>query len=118
MASEYAYVGLFFLVGVAFVVGTLIACWLFRPYKPSSEKYTTYECGEDPIGVAFSQYNVRYYIFALIFVLFDIEAIFLYPWALLFDKLGLFGFVEMFVFLIILVIGLVYAWRKGVLRWV
>jgi NADH-quinone oxidoreductase subunit A len=89
---------------------------LLRPLRPQPEKYIPYEAGSDPTGM-FGQSNVRYYVFALLFVIFDVEAVFIFPWAVNLDSLGVFGFVEMLVFVVILTLGLVYAWRKGVLRW-
>src|SRR6185369_4781868 len=91
---------------------------LVRPNKPSVEKLTAYESGVDPVGDGWSQSQVRYYIFALLFVVFDVEAVFIFPWAVRLEALGTFGLVEMLVFIAILAFGLVYAWRKGVLRWV
>jgi NADH-quinone oxidoreductase subunit A len=91
---------------------------LVRPSRPQPQKYLNYESGVDPVGTAWSQSQVRYYVFALLFVLFDVEAVFIFPWAVRVDALGVFGLIEMFVFIVILALGLVYAWRKGVLRWV
>jgi NADH-quinone oxidoreductase subunit A len=91
---------------------------LIRPSRPSIAKLTTYESGVDPVGSGFSQSQVRYYIFALLFVLFDVEAVFIFPWALGLETYSFFGLVDMGIFVAILVLGLVYAWRKGVLRWV
>ena len=93
---------------------------LVRPSRPQDEKFFTYEAGSDPIGV-FGQSNVRYYVYALLFVMFDVEAVFIFPWAVKLDSgpgsLGVFGLIEMTAFIVILTLGLVYAWRKGVLRW-
>jgi NADH-quinone oxidoreductase subunit A len=89
---------------------------LLRPDRPQEEKFISYEAGSDPIGV-FGQSNVRYYVYALLFVMFDVEAVFIFPWAVRLDSLGLFGLLEMLVFIVLLTLGLVYAWRKGVLRW-
>jgi NAD(P)H-quinone oxidoreductase subunit 3 len=97
---------------LAFTVSGLIA-----PPNPSPEKITTYESGIEPMGEAWIQFQIRYYMFALVFVVFDVETVFLYPWAMSFPELGLFAFLEALVFIIILVIGLVYAWRKGALEW-
>ena len=91
---------------------------LIRPSRPNKEKLTTYESGVDPVGSGYSQSQIRYYIFALLFVLFDVEAIFLFPWAMRLESYGVFGLAEMGIFVSILLLGLVYAWRKGVLRWV
>ena len=84
----------------------------------SGQKYLTYESGVDPVGDGWSQSQIRYYIFALLFVMFDVEAVFIFPWAVRLEVLGVFGLVEMLIFIAILALGLVYAWRKGVLRWV
>jgi NADH-quinone oxidoreductase subunit A len=91
---------------------------LLRPTRPQPEKYLTYESGVDPVGVGWSQSQVRYYIFALLFVLFDVEAVFIFPWATRLEIYGTFGAVEMTVFIGVLALGLLYAWRKGVLRWI
>lgn len=121
--DNYAYIALFAVVGIAFAVITMWLSWALRPsYKPVGSKPESYECGEIPFGNAWKQFRVGYYIFALVFVVFDVEAIFIFPWAkeLLNLKgmgLGLFAFLEMMVFIIILLVGLVYAWRKGVLKW-
>ena len=90
---------------------------LLRPNRPQDEKYITYEAGSDPVS-GFGQSNIRYYVYALLFVMFDVEAVFIFPWAVRLEALGVFGLVEMVVFIVILALGLVYAWRKGVLRWV
>jgi NADH-quinone oxidoreductase subunit A len=99
-------------VGLVLGLGSLI-----RPDNPTRQKLTTYESGVDPTGSAFLQSNVRYYVFALLFVMFDVEAVFIFPWALGLEDYDVFGLVEMIVFIVILALGLVYAWRKGVLRW-
>jgi NADH-quinone oxidoreductase subunit A len=89
---------------------------LLRPTRPQAEKLIPYEAGSDPI-LGFGQSNVRYYVYALLFVMFDVEAVFIFPWAVKLESLGTFGLVEMAAFIVILALGLVYAWRKGVLRW-
>ena len=91
---------------------------LLRPSRPTREKLISYESGVDPVGAGFGQSQVRYYIFALLFVLFDVEAVFIFPWAVGLEDYGGFGLGEMALFIVILALGLVYAWRKGVLRWV
>ena len=91
---------------------------LLRPTRPQTGKYINYECGVDPVGVGWSQSQIRYYVFALLFVMFDVEAVFIFPWAVRLEQLAVFGLVEMGIFIVILALGLVYAWRKGVLRWV
>jgi NADH-quinone oxidoreductase subunit A len=100
------------LVGVAFGAARLVA-----PRRPLPEKLTTYECGIDPVGVGWTQSQIRYYIYAFLFVIFDVESVFLFPWAVVFEQLGYAAVVEMAVFIGILAVGLLYAWRKGVLRW-
>jgi NADH-quinone oxidoreductase subunit A len=91
---------------------------LIRPNKPSKAKLTAYESGVDPVGDGWSQSQIRYYVFALLFVIFDVEAVFIFPWATQLERYAGFGLVEMGVFVAILILGLVYAWRKNVLRWV
>jgi NADH-quinone oxidoreductase subunit A len=103
---------------VVLVASLLALGGLLRPTRPQPQKYINYESGVDPVGSGFSQSQVRYYIFALLFVMFDVEAVFIFPWAIRLEELGVFGLVEMAVFIVILALGLVYAWRKGVLRWV
>jgi NADH-quinone oxidoreductase subunit A len=103
---------------VLLVAGMLGLGSLLRPKRPQPQKYINYESGVDPVGTGFSQSHVRYYLFALLFVMFDVEAVFIFPWAVRLDALGVFGLIEMVVFIVILALGLLYAWRKGVLRWV
>ena len=115
--GEYVTIGIFAIVGLALVFGTFALARLVRPNVPSTEKSTTYESGIDPIGSGWSQANVRYYVFALLFVVFDVEAVFLFPWALVFERLGTQAFVEMVIFIGILAIALLYAIKKKVLEW-
>jgi len=96
---------------------TLVLAKLVRPEKPEKAKLMPYECGIDPVDNARGRYTVRFYIVAILFVVFDVETIFLFPWAVQFKMLGLFGFIEMMIFLVILVIGYVYIWNRGALRW-
>lgn len=123
LAKDFLTVGVFLVVGIAFVVITLIASTIIRPHRPSEAKLKTYECGEDPIGPAWLQFRVGYYIYALIFLVFDVEAVFIFPWAaglLGFSKtraLAVLGIVDMVIFVGVLGIGLIYAWKKGVLEW-
>ena len=106
------------IVAAGLMVGAMLGLGrLVRPNRPQSEKYITYESGSDPVG-GWGQSNVRYYVYALLFVIFDVEAVFIFPWAVNLESLGLFGLVEMVLFIALLAFGLVYAWRKGVLRWV
>ena len=101
------------------MVGAMLGAGrLVRPTRPQPQKYITYESGVDPVGLGWSQSQIRYYVFALLFVMFDVEAVFIFPWAVRLEALAVFGLVEMMVFIVILALGLVYAWRKGVLRWV
>jgi NADH:ubiquinone oxidoreductase subunit 3 (subunit A) len=108
----------FAVLGIAFVAVNLILWWILRPRRFSEEKLTTYECGENPTGSAWIQFNIRFYVFALIFIIFDVEAVFLLPWAVVFRELGVLAFVEGLVFIAILVVALAYVWRKGDLEWV
>ena len=105
-------------VGAALLmVGAMLGAGrLLRPSRRQPEKYIPYEAGSDPV-LGFGQSNVRYYVYALLFVMFDDEAVFIFPWAVRLESLGTFGLIEMIVFIVILALGLVYAWRKGVLRW-
>ncbi|HVF54301.1 MAG TPA: NADH-quinone oxidoreductase subunit A [Actinomycetota bacterium] len=116
--GQYVTIGIFALVGVSLVFVTLQIARLLRPNVPHPEKYTTYESGIDPIGEGWAQTNVRYYVFALLFVIFDVEAVFLFPWAIVFERLGTQAFVEMIIFIGILALALVYAIKKKVLEWV
>ena len=115
--GQYTTIGIFALVGVALVFVTLQLARLVRPDVPHPEKYTTYESGIDPIGSGWQHTNVRYYIFALLFVVFDVEAVFLFPWAIVFERLGTQAFVEMLIFIAILALALLYAIKKRVLEW-
>jgi NADH-quinone oxidoreductase subunit A len=117
MGLDYLILGVFVVVGAAFVAATLAASWLLSPKKPSAEKATTYECGVEPIGPPWVQFRIGYYVYALLFVVFDVETVFLYPWAVAFGRMGLFVLVEMFIFIAVLVAGLAYAWREGALTW-
>jgi NADH:ubiquinone oxidoreductase subunit 3 (subunit A) len=116
--TGYSSVLAFLVVVVGFLVVNLVLWWIIRPYRHSEEKLTTYECGENPTGSAWIQFNIRFYVFALIFVVFDVEAVFLLPWAVVFKKMGMLAFVEGLVFIAILVVALAYVWRKGDLEWV
>jgi len=110
-------VGLFAALGIVLFFLLVGISALLRPDRKQSQKYIAYESGADPVGDMWSQSQVRYYIFALLFVMFDVEAVFIFPWATQLEWFGTFGLVEMFVFIFVLVLGLVYAWRKGVLKW-
>ncbi|KYP81465.1 NADH-quinone oxidoreductase subunit A [Ferroacidibacillus organovorans] len=117
-ANAFIFLLVFLVLAIALPIGALAVLGpLLRPSKPSKAKNATYESGLEPIGDARSRYNVRYYLFALMFVIFDVEIIFLYPWAVSYHTLGVFGYVEMMIFVVLLLIGLMYAWRKKVLEW-
>ncbi|HEX7099539.1 MAG TPA: NADH-quinone oxidoreductase subunit A [Acidimicrobiia bacterium] len=115
--QDYLTVGAFAGLGVVLVLVMLGVAAVLRPSNPTSAKVLTYECGVDPVGSGWSQTYVRYYIFGLLFVLFDVEAVFLFPWALIPEQLGVFGLVAILLFMLTLVEGLFYAIKKGVLRW-
>jgi NADH-quinone oxidoreductase subunit A len=115
---EYLTVGLFGLTGAGLVALLLGVGSLLRPTRPQPEKYIAYESGVDPVGSGWGQSQVRYYIFALLFVMFDVEAVFIFPFATRVDAYSWFGLVEMAAFIVILALGLLYAWKKKVLRWV
>jgi NADH-quinone oxidoreductase subunit A len=114
---SYFYVFVFFGVGAIFVTVILVLSGLIQPKKRTAEKLLPYESGEQPVGPAWGRYPSHFYVFALLFVVFDVEVIFLFPWAVLFRDLGWAGMVEMGIFIFILVAGLYYAWRKEALRW-
>ena len=123
MLDRYGIVALFAILAVIFPAIPLLLSWVIRPKKPNSSKQATYECGlefedfpEEAQNV-WVQFRIQYYIYALIFVVFDIEVVFLYPWAVAYNTLGLFALVEMVVFLGILILALAYAWRNGLLEW-
>ena len=109
---------IFILVVTAFGGGTLLIAMLVRPSKPDPQKLSPYECGIPPLVRAGEHFSIRYYIVAILFLLFDVEGVFLFPWAVVYSRIGLFGFVEMMLFLVILLVGYVYAWKKGALEWV
>jgi NADH:ubiquinone oxidoreductase subunit 3 (subunit A) len=114
----YLYAGIMLAAGFVFVILVTIVANLLAPHKHTKEKLQTYESGETPIGSAWVQYPLGFYIFALLFVAFDVDIVFLISWAVIFKQLGLFGFVEILFFIVVLALGLVYAWRKGVTRWI
>lgn len=115
--SRYFPILLFIGIALAFGVITLVASYLVQPKYPESEKLSPYECGSEPFSDARMPFPVRYYIIAMLFVIFDIEVIFLYPWAVAFDKIGLVGLVEMLIFIGLFLVAYVYAWKKGALEW-
>ena len=115
--SRYCPSLMFVLVALAFGAGTLLISYFVQPKYPEPEKLSTYECGSEPFSDARMPFPVRYYIFAMLFVIFDVEVIFLYPWAIVFNKIGLIGLVEMLIFIGLFLVAYVYAWRKGALEW-
>jgi NADH-quinone oxidoreductase subunit A len=115
--SDYAAVGVITLVGIALATAMLSANRLMRPSVPSRAKSLTYESGVDPVGSGWAQANVRYYVYAFLYVVFAVDAVFLFPWAVVFAAIGWAAAIEMAVFIGFIAIGLVYAWRKGVLSW-
>lgn len=115
--GQYITIGVFAAVATGLIVGTLALAKLVRPNYPTREKLTTYESGIDPVGTGWAQAGVRYYIFGLLFVIFDVEAIFLFPWAVVFEALGTQAFLEMAIFIGILALALIYAIKKKVLEW-
>ena len=115
--QPYAVLGAFLIIGLILPVATMVGATLLSPKKPNEIKNATYECGLETIGDSWVQFKVQYYIYALIFVVFDIEVVFLYPWAVAYNQLGIFALVEGFIFAGILIAGLLYAWRKGALAW-
>ena len=122
MLSDWGHVGFLLLLALVFPIGGIAFSWLLgllrvRPQAPDPVKEDTYECGVETEGTAWVQFNFRYYYYALLFVIFDVEAVFLYPWAVSFEKVAVAGFIEVLTFVIVLLIGLAYAWRKNALEW-
>ena len=115
---DFLNVFIFLLVGIFMVSVTLLLSRIVHPRNITDEKLTTYECGEDPVGHSWIRFNNRFYIIALIFIIFDVEVVFLFPWALVFKRLGMFAFVDMMIFVVILLVGFAYVWVKGDLEWV
>ncbi len=117
MLSDWGAISIFFAVALVFGAGGIITAFLIAPRRTTAQKVTTYECGVDTIGPTWVQFRTSYFLYALLFVIFDVETIYLYPWAVKFQSLGLFAFIEMIIFLLILIIGLWYAWKEGALEW-
>jgi len=114
---NYLFVAIFILVAISFPILPLVLAYFIAPKKPSAVKNATYECGIESKGDSWIQFKAQYYLYALLFVVFDIETIFLFPWAISYNQLGLFALVEMFIFIGMLSVGLLYAWRKNVFQW-
>jgi NADH-quinone oxidoreductase subunit A len=117
MLTDFGRILIFLIIGGLFVVAGLAAAWIIRPHRWYHGKLTTYECGEQPRGDAIVKFNVRFYVIALVFLIFEVEVAFLFPWAVVYQQLGLFAFIEMMVFLGILFVGYAYVWKKGDLEW-
>ncbi len=114
---HYLFVAVFLIFALGFAVAPILLALWIAPKKPSAVKNAAYECGLESEGDPWFQFRIQFYIYALIFVIFDVETIFIYPWAVAFKQLGLFAFVEMVIFLAILALGLAWAWRKKTLEW-
>ncbi len=117
MLGEFSHVFAFGILAIIFVAGGLLTSKILRPKNPNQFKLSSYECGEDTIGGAWVKFNIRYYVVALIFILFDVEILFLFPWAIIYKAMGWFAIAEMFTFLGILLVGYIYVWAKGDLDW-
>ncbi len=122
MLDNYGYIGIFLIVAAVFAIALPLIPYILSllgivPRKPDQVKSSTYECGMDTVGSSWVQFNFRYYLFALLFVIFDVQVVFLYPWAVAIRQLGLFGIIEMLIFISILIVGFIYAWRKRTLEW-
>ncbi|MBB6453965.1 NADH-quinone oxidoreductase subunit A [Salirhabdus euzebyi] len=115
--NSYLFVIVFLFVALMLPIVALSVGRLLRPNQPTEQKMLTYESGMEPFQDARVQFHVRYYLFALLFVIFDVETVFLYPWAVAYEKLGVFALIEMLIFIVMLFLGLVYAWKKKVLKW-
>jgi len=118
LLREFSFIGVLLVVSAAFSIIALVAAWVIRPKRPNPIKAQTYECGMETVGTSWVQFRVQYYIYALVFVVFDVEAAFLFPVAVAFNQLKLYMVLEMVLFIIILAGALLYIWRKGVLEWV
>ncbi len=117
LANEYAPIFIFILIAIGMGAMPLVMTLMVSEQKPNAEKMSAYECGFEAFEDARLQIDVRFYLLAILFVIFDLESAFLFPWAIVLDQIGLFGFVEMVMFLVILLVGYVYAWKKGALQW-
>ena len=117
MLTEFGKIFIFFLLAIVFVAIALFTARLIRPKRPTKEKYLTYECGEEVEGSPWVKFNIRFYVVALIFLIFDVEVVLLFPWALTYQEYGLYGFLVGLIFLLILGLGMAYEWRKGDLEW-
>ncbi len=117
MLENYIPILVFLIIGILFGIVPMLAGFLLGPRRPDSEKLSPYECGFEPFEDSRMKFDVRYYLVAILFIIFDLEIAFLFPWAVVLDQIGLFGFLAMMLFLAILVIGFIYEWKKGALEW-
>jgi NADH-quinone oxidoreductase subunit A len=117
MFTDFSKVFAYIILSAAFVVIALVVAKFIRPKRPTNEKLTTYECGENPEGISWIKFNIRFYVIALIFLIFDVEVVLLFPWAVAYQEYGIFGFAVGILFLLILGLGIVYEWKKGDLEW-
>ncbi|PWB56092.1 MAG: NADH-quinone oxidoreductase subunit A [Nitrosomonadales bacterium] len=117
MLESYFPILMFVAVGLLVGVGPMIAGFILAPHRPDSEKLSPYECGFEAFEDARMKFDVRYYLIAILFILFDLEIAFLFPWAVVLEEIGLFGYLAMVIFLAILVVGFIYEWKKGALEW-
>ncbi len=117
MLAEYGYALIFVIIGTVFASITMLVAWMLRPDRPSPEKLSTYECGEDPVGTAWIQFNNRFYVIALMFLIFEVEVVLLFPWAVVFQSMGWYAFWAMIVFVSLIFVGFLYELGKGALQW-
>lgn len=118
MLTEFGKIFIFMMIAVIFVFIAFVAAKIIRPSRPTKEKLMTYECGEEPVGSPWVKFNIRFYVVALIFLIFDVEVVLLFPWALAYKEFGMTGYLVGAIFLLVLGLGMVYEWRKGDLEWV
>jgi NADH-quinone oxidoreductase subunit A len=117
MLVQYGHIFLFVLFGAGFAVVNLVVASLIRFYSNDARQKVAYECGMEPIGTPYVQTDIRFYLFALLFVVFDVESLFLFPWAVVYREIGLVGFIDMMIFIAVLFLGLIYVWKRGALEW-
>jgi NADH-quinone oxidoreductase subunit A len=118
MLTEFGQILTFVILAIVFVIAGILTAKVLSPKNPTKEKRTTYECGEDPIGNSWIKFNIRFYVIALVFIIFDVEVVFLFPWAVVFQRMGMLAFLEMLIFLLILGVGFVFIWARGDLEWI
>ncbi len=118
MLTQFGQILIFVILAIVFVFSGLLVSRILQPRKSTAEKLKTYECGEEPVGNSWLKFNIRFYVIALVFIIFDVEVVFLFPWAVVYQSMGMIAFLEMMVFLIILFIGFIYLWARGDLDWI